>query len=54
MIGSTANLVAIGVFERTYRRKFLFKEWLKLGIIVTLSSLIFANALLLLKLKLSH
>ncbi len=54
MIGSTANLVAIGVYERTYRRRFLFKQWLKLGIIITFITLLFANILLLIKLKLTH
>ncbi len=51
MIGSTANLVAIGVYERSYRRHFPFKRWLFLGIIVTFVSLFFANCLLLLKLR---
>ncbi|MEO0076499.1 MAG: SLC13 family permease [candidate division WOR-3 bacterium] len=50
MIGSTANLVAIGVYEKSYRRKFLFKEWIKIGIIVTMLSLLLANLLLLLRL----
>ncbi|MEO0091772.1 MAG: SLC13 family permease [candidate division WOR-3 bacterium] len=54
MIGSTANLVAIGVFERSYRRKFSFKQWLKLGIIITLITLLFANFLLLIKLRFSR
>ncbi len=54
MIGSTANLVAIGVFERSYRRKFSFKQWLKLGVIVTFITLLFANVLLLIKLKFSQ
>lgn len=51
MIGSTANLVAIGLYERTYRRHFLFYNWLKIGVIVTLFSLAFANILLLLRLR---
>ncbi|MEO0102523.1 MAG: SLC13 family permease [candidate division WOR-3 bacterium] len=51
MIGSTANLVAIGLYERTYRRHFLFRNWLKIGVIATLFSLIFANILLLLRLR---
>ncbi|MCX8014477.1 MAG: hypothetical protein N2748_00515, partial [candidate division WOR-3 bacterium] len=50
MIGSTANLVAIGVYEKSFRRKFLFKEWIKIGIIVTISSLLLANLLLIFKL----
>lgn len=50
MIGSTANLVAIGIYEKSYRRKFLFKEWIKIGFILTVCSLLLANILLLLKL----
>ncbi|MEO0116967.1 MAG: SLC13 family permease [candidate division WOR-3 bacterium] len=49
MIGSTANLVAIGLYEKTYRRHFLFRDWLKIGIIITFFSLAFANFLLLLR-----
>ncbi|MBS4015244.1 MAG: PTS sugar transporter subunit IIA [Candidatus Latescibacteria bacterium] len=52
MIGSTANLVAIGVYEKSYRKKFYFKEWIKIGFIVTIFSLIVANIILLVKLLL--
>jgi Na+/H+ antiporter NhaD/arsenite permease-like protein/mannitol/fructose-specific phosphotransferase system IIA component (Ntr-type) len=50
MIGSTANLVAIGVYEKSFRKKFYFKEWIKIGFIVTIFSLLIANIILLLKL----
>ncbi len=53
MIGSTANLVAIGVYERNYRRRFIFRSWLKIGLLVTILSLTFANLLLLLKMRFS-
>jgi Na+/H+ antiporter NhaD/arsenite permease-like protein/mannitol/fructose-specific phosphotransferase system IIA component (Ntr-type) len=51
MIGSTANLVAIGVYEKSFRKRFYFKEWLKLGILVTFISLLIANVFLLLRLQ---
>jgi Na+/H+ antiporter NhaD/arsenite permease-like protein/mannitol/fructose-specific phosphotransferase system IIA component (Ntr-type) len=50
MIGSTANLVAIGVYERSYRKSFLFRDWLNVGLVVTLTSLFFANLVLILRL----
>ncbi len=49
MIGSTANLVAIGLYERTFRKTFRFADWLKAGIIVTFLTLLFANLLFLIK-----
>ncbi|MDW8114511.1 MAG: SLC13 family permease [candidate division WOR-3 bacterium] len=49
MIGSTANLVAIGVYERAFRKSFRFSDWLKAGIIVTFFTLFFANFLFLVK-----
>ncbi|MEO0097576.1 MAG: SLC13 family permease [candidate division WOR-3 bacterium] len=49
MIGSTANLVAIGVYERSFRKSFRFSDWLKAGIIVTFLTLLFANFLFLIK-----
>ncbi|MEO0072581.1 MAG: SLC13 family permease [candidate division WOR-3 bacterium] len=50
MIGSTANLVAIGMYEKTARKKFSFREWLKLGIVVFFVSLVIANIFLLINL----
>jgi Na+/H+ antiporter NhaD/arsenite permease-like protein/mannitol/fructose-specific phosphotransferase system IIA component (Ntr-type) len=49
MIGSTANLCAIGVYERTFRKRFKFSDWLKAGITVTFLTLLFANILFLIK-----
>jgi len=49
MIGSTANLCAVGVYERTFRKSFKFSDWLKTGIIVTFLTLLFANILFLIR-----
>ncbi len=42
MIGSTANIVALGMLEKRYRRQFGFFEWLKIGAVVGLVSCIIA------------
>jgi len=34
MIGSTANIVALGMLEKRYRGKIRFMEWLKVGVLV--------------------
>ena len=34
MIGSTANIVALGMLEKRYRTTIRFFEWLKIGVIV--------------------
>ena len=34
MIGSTANIVALGMLEKRYRTTIHFFEWLKIGVIV--------------------
>ncbi|MHC4648467.1 MAG: ArsB/NhaD family transporter [Planctomycetota bacterium] len=44
MIGSTANIVAIGMLEKRYRIHILFFEWLKIGAIVGLISCLLAWA----------
>uniref|UniRef100_A0A7V3ZU95 PTS EIIA type-2 domain-containing protein n=1 Tax=candidate division WOR-3 bacterium TaxID=2052148 RepID=A0A7V3ZU95_UNCW3 len=49
MIGSTANLCAIGLYERTFRKRFKFSDWLKAGIIITFLTLLFANILFLIR-----
>jgi Na+/H+ antiporter NhaD/arsenite permease-like protein len=36
MIGSTANIVALGILEKRYRSSILFVEWLKVGAVVGL------------------
>lgn len=40
-IGSTANIVALGIVERSH--KVSFKEWLKIGSIVSIPTLFFAS-----------
>ena len=32
MIGSTANIVALGMLEKRYRTRVNFMEWLKVGL----------------------
>lgn len=43
VIGSTANLVAVGAFERTSGRHIRFGEWIKVGAIVTVAALLVAT-----------
>ena len=44
MIGSTANIVALGMLEKRYRAHVHFAEWLKVGAIVGASSCLLAWA----------
>jgi Na+/H+ antiporter NhaD/arsenite permease-like protein len=53
VIGSTANLVAVGAFEKASGKSIRFWQWLKFGVIVTVVSLLVATAALLLQLKLA-
>jgi Na+/H+ antiporter NhaD/arsenite permease-like protein len=53
VIGSTANLVAVGAFEKVSGRSVRFGQWLKYGAIVTVVSLVVATAALLLQLKMA-
>ena len=41
-IGSTANIVALGMLEKRYRAHIMFLEWLKVGAIVGLMTCIIA------------
>jgi Na+/H+ antiporter NhaD/arsenite permease-like protein len=50
VIGSTANLVAIGAFEKVSGKSVRFRDWIKLGAIITGVSLVVATAALLLQL----
>ncbi|MFO7638343.1 MAG: SLC13 family permease [bacterium] len=52
-IGSTANLVAAGAFERATGSSVRFADWFKVGIIITVVSLLIATAALLLQLRLA-
>ena len=53
VIGSTANLVAIGAFERVSGKSIRFRDWIKLGAIVTVASLVAATVALLLQVGLA-
>jgi Na+/H+ antiporter NhaD/arsenite permease-like protein len=44
VIGSTANIVAAGFVERRYRRGFSMKEWVKIGVPVSLITYLIAFA----------
>jgi Na+/H+ antiporter NhaD/arsenite permease-like protein len=36
MIGSTANIVALGMLEKRYRTRIVFMEWFKVGLLAGL------------------
>jgi len=46
MIGSTANIVAVGMIEREKRGHISFLEWIKAGVVVSLPTLVLALLLL--------
>jgi Na+/H+ antiporter NhaD/arsenite permease-like protein len=49
MIGSTANIVAIGMLERRYRSHIRFLDWLKVGLLVgVITCIVSASCILLL------
>jgi Na+/H+ antiporter NhaD/arsenite permease-like protein/mannitol/fructose-specific phosphotransferase system IIA component (Ntr-type) len=54
VIGSTANLVAIGAFERVTGKSVRFRDWIGVGAIVTFASLLIAAAALLIQLPLAR
>lgn len=51
IIGSTANIVAIGLMEKKKLGAVTFVEWLKVGIVIAIPQLILAHLLLLAQLK---
>ncbi len=53
VIGSTANLVAVGAYERSTGLQIRFAEWIKVGIIVTVASLTVATVALLLQIRMA-
>ncbi len=53
MIGSSANLVALGSYEKATGRHVSFGEWFKAGIIITVGSLLIATLGLLLQISLA-
>ena len=52
LIGSTANIVAVGVLERRKLGEITFAQWLKPGTLVAIPTLLIANLLLLAQLPL--
>ncbi|UCG42458.1 MAG: PTS sugar transporter subunit IIA [candidate division WOR-3 bacterium] len=53
VIGSTANLVAVGAFERATGGGIRFAQWFKVGIIVTVVSLVIATLALLVQIPMA-
>jgi Na+/H+ antiporter NhaD/arsenite permease-like protein len=51
IIGSTANIVAVGVMEKRKAGQVGFLEWLKAGIVVAIPTLLIAHLLLAAQLK---
>ncbi|MBN2214391.1 MAG: anion permease [Bacteroidales bacterium] len=48
LIGSTANIVALGMMEKRYRQHITFLEWFKFGIVIGLITSVIATLLILL------
>jgi Na+/H+ antiporter NhaD/arsenite permease-like protein len=53
MVGSSANLVAVGMYERVSGQAVSFGAWFKTGLVVTVASLVAATIGLLLQVGLS-
>jgi Na+/H+ antiporter NhaD/arsenite permease-like protein len=53
VIGSTANLVAVGAFERVTGKTIRFRDWITVGAVITVVSMLIATAALLLQLRLA-
>lgn len=53
MIGSTANIVAVSIYERDTGRTIRFRQWLLPGIIVTFTAMAIATLILLIQIPLS-
>ncbi len=54
VIGSTANLVAVGAYERSTGLHIRFAEWIRIGIIITVVSLVMATAALIIQVPLAR
>ncbi|MEM4573251.1 MAG: SLC13 family permease [Candidatus Caldarchaeum sp.] len=52
VIGSTANIVAVGILERRERIHITFREWIKIGAAVTLPTMMFAALAIILQIPL--
>ncbi len=48
LIGSTANIVALGMMEKRYRKHISFLEWFKFGIVIGMITCVVATLLILL------
>ncbi len=48
LIGSTANIVALGMMEKRYRKHITFLEWFKFGIVIGMITCVVATLLILL------
>lgn len=48
LIGSTANIIALGMLEKKYKTKIHFFEWFKIGILVGLATMIVSYIILVL------
>ena len=53
MVGSSANLVAVGVYERVTGQSVKFGEWFRTGLIITVASLLAATVALLVQVSLA-
>ncbi|MFN3551029.1 MAG: SLC13 family permease, partial [Endomicrobiia bacterium] len=40
LIGSTANIIALGMLEKKYKTKINFFEWFKIGLLVGISTML--------------
>jgi Na+/H+ antiporter NhaD/arsenite permease-like protein len=49
MVGSTANIVAIGLLEKREPKSFSMREWIGLGILVSFSTVLLAQMVILLR-----
>ena len=52
LIGSTANIVAIGMLERRKRGNITLKEWIKPGAVISIPTIILATILVFLQMPL--
>ncbi|MBN2464089.1 PTS sugar transporter subunit IIA [candidate division WOR-3 bacterium] len=54
MVGSSANLVAVGMYERVTGQSVGFGEWFKTGLVVTIASLLVATLALMLQVAMAR
>ncbi len=53
LIGSTANIVALGMIEKRYRKHITFVEWFRFGIVIGLITCVIAGSLIIVRLLLT-